>query len=116
MSYVTNIILTANYIPAESKRKIENLCHIRDSQDWHMGFTNIHRFAGGGKVFEGELLACAVNYLDGYNPNTSNWMWDLLGLLKNAKGVYLILLFQDYETICYTIEDGNWKCLYEHRE
>lgn len=110
MSCVSNVILTARYVPHDRFDEIEALTHQRDGRPQPIGFVNVNKHAGGGKCWEADTFMAAVNYLDYPWEDPTTWMSELADILTDADGVVLVIHHEHHEDSVdvWQLVDGKW--------
>lgn len=112
MSVVSNVILTARYVPRDAFAKIEALTQNRgpESPQHPIWFKNVNDAAGGGKCWEADTWMAAVNHLDFPFGEPTSWMVELVEILKDAAGVVLVLHHEYDEEVphVWRLINGEW--------
>jgi hypothetical protein len=108
MSYVTNVAIMARHFDWTLDDQLINFTHEREGEALPVGFKRVDKFAGGGKVYEAELWAAAVNFLN------DRYRDDLFIILKGkATDCYLYEQCEDYPARIFHLESFGWKRISE---
>lgn len=109
MSYVHNITVLAKYIPYEEQIALSETMWFRGTQPRKLNLRDVHKEAGGGKVYEAELWSTAQSHL---NDRTET-LKSIRDVLQHARDVYIYWQAEDcFSEMWYRkTPDLPWKCL-----